>query len=112
MLNCNEFRKKGGAIFNTEIIPQNHFSCMIEIEKESEDEPGMITENSNNNMLKESFWHTKIFFSMKGKKSQFMNAFHQCLSNLIGGEKNEDRHKCFSVALALNYTIIFDETGN
>lgn len=79
---------------------------MIEIEKESEDEPGMMTENSNNNMLKESFWHTK-----RGKKSQFMNAFHQCLSKLIGEKKKKkDRHKCFSVALALNYTIIFDET--
>lgn len=32
--------KKGGAIFNTEKIPQNHFSCMIEI-RESEDETGM-----------------------------------------------------------------------
>lgn len=61
--------KKGGAIFNTEIIPQNHFSCMIEIEKESKDEPGMMTENSNDNMLKESFWHTKIFSSMKGEKN-------------------------------------------
>lgn len=40
ILNCNEFRKKGGAIFNTEKIPQNHFSCMIEI-RESEDETGM-----------------------------------------------------------------------
>lgn len=79
--------KKGGAIFNTEIIPQNHFSCMIEIEKESKDEPGMMTENSSDNMLKESFWHTKIFSSMKGGKSQFMNAFHQCLSKLIGRKK-------------------------
>lgn len=60
--------EKRGAIFNTEIIPQNHFSCMIEIEKESEDEPGMMMENSNDNMLKESFWHTKIFSSMKGEK--------------------------------------------
>lgn len=42
---------------------------MIEIEKESEDEPGMMMENSNDNMLKESFWHTKIFSSMKGEKN-------------------------------------------
>ena len=45
MLNCNEFRKGGGTIFNkVKKIPQNHFSCMPEIERKSADEPGMMME--------------------------------------------------------------------
>lgn len=48
---------------------------MIEIEKESKDEPGMMTENSSDNMLTESFWHTKIFSSMKGEKISVYECF-------------------------------------
>lgn len=38
MLNCNELKKK--PIFNMEKkIPQNHFSCLTDMERKSADEP-------------------------------------------------------------------------
>lgn len=45
--------KEGVLYLTREKIPQNHFSCMPEIERKSTDEPGMM--NSNDDMLKESF---------------------------------------------------------